>query len=41
MSMTDELARLADLHQRRERVRVLLNDLRAVEDFVAARARMR
>jgi len=33
--------RLADLHQRRERVSVLPNDLRAVEDFVAARARMR
>jgi threonine synthase len=34
-------ARLADLHQRRERVSVLPNDLRAVEDFVAARARAR
>ena len=33
--------RLADLHKRRERVSVLPNDLRAVEDFVAARARTR
>ncbi len=32
-------ARLADLHRREERVSVLPNDLRAVQDFVLARAR--